>query len=129
MILFFFAAFAFNICAQEKDVKNNNFKECSIITSFYDEKIEYQFASIEDLEKNLETILKDADCAGKEDKKKESELVVELRLGIIKDNIRNITSEKITIGCTQEKMNIALNKLKSAIHAVIDKDTVCQMSK
>ena len=115
--------------AQKTDLIDDDFKGCSLIITFDDEKIEYRFASLIDLEKNLEGILIDRDYFDKEDNKKERKLIVELRLVTIKDNIRNITSEKITTDCLQNKITIAIIKLKSVILAAIDEDTVCQMGK
>jgi len=129
LVLFIAVSFNYNMSGQKADSTGQNLNGCSLITTFKNERTEYKFASLEDLNANLEAIINEVEYNVQEKTKEECELIMELKFGIVQNGVTNITSKKITANCVQENINLAINKLKAEIFAAIDKETVCQMSK
>lgn len=110
--------FVFTVNAQEKidSIQEFEFKCGSIITSYNKEVIEYKFKSLDDLNEQIEAIIKEFDFnSGKN--KDVCEIVIELKLEIEKGVSTILLSETIKTTCGTETIEVAIKKLKAMVIA------------
>ena len=109
--------FAFNLNAQERE--HADFKSASIVTSYNKEVVEYKFKSLDDLSLGIDEIIEEFDFKSKEKEKNEGcditvMIKVEMSLGVAPV----VLSESITTICTDEKVGVAIRKLKRILIAL-----------
>jgi hypothetical protein len=106
--------------AQEKYTKDQqcDYKSGSLVVSLNKERIEYKFASLEDLYEQVEEIGKEIDFTNFNNKKEVCEVIVELQLEIAIGATRIRLSEIIQTNCKDEATALAVRKLKAMLQAV-----------
>ncbi len=112
--------FLFEAKAQEKHTKDQqcDYKSGSLVVSLNKERIEYKFASLEDLYEQVEEIGKEIDFTNFNNKKEVCEVIVELQLEIAIGATRIRLSEIIQTNCKDEATALAVRKLKAMLQAV-----------
>lgn len=117
--LFGIVLFVFIGNAQEKSdsTQQFDFKCGSIITSHNKEVIEYKFKSLDDLDKEIEAIIKEFDFDNSEKNKDVCEIVIELNLEIELGVTTILLSETIKTKCKPETTAMVIKRLKAMIIA------------
>jgi hypothetical protein len=112
--------FLFEAKSQEKQTKDQqcDFKSGSIVVTFNKERIEYKFASLEDLNEHVDEINKEIDFTNFNNKKEVCEVILELQLEIAIGATRIQLSEIIQTNCKDEAIALAVRKLKAMLQAV-----------
>ena len=112
--------FWFDAKPQEKQTKDQqcDFKSGSIVVTFNKERIEYKFASLEDLNEHVDEISKEIDFTNFNNKKEVCEVILELQLEIAIGATRIQLSEIIQTNCKDEAIALAIRKLKAMLQAV-----------
>jgi hypothetical protein len=112
--------FWFDANSQEKQTKDQecDFKSGSIVVTYNKERIEYKFASLEDLNEHVDEINKEIDFTNFNNKKEVCEVILELQLEIAIGATRIQLSEIIQTNCKDEAIALALRKLKAMLQAV-----------
>ncbi|MCF6131301.1 hypothetical protein [Flavobacterium wongokense] len=95
------------------------FKSGSIVTRFNNEVIEYKFKSLEDLDKEIEEIVKEFDFSGLENKKDNCKIAIELKLEIGIGVNTVLLSQIMTVNCESESATIIAKKLKQVLLAAV----------
>lgn len=112
--------FWFDANSQEKQTKDQecDFKSGSIVVTYNKERIEYKFASLEDLNEHVDEINKEIDFTNFNNKKEVCEVILELQLEIAIGATRIQLSEIIQTNCKDEAIALALRKLKAMLRSV-----------
>ena len=104
---------------EQKDFdQKDNFKGGSIVTNFDNETIEYKFQSLEDLNEEIDSIVKEIDLQGGKSTK-DCKVSIELKLEI-GEGIETVSlSQKIVINCFKQDTTVITKKLKAVLLAAV----------
>ena len=104
---------------EQKDFdQKDNFKGGSIVTNFDNETIEYKFKSLEDLNEEIDSIVKEIDLQGGKSTK-DCKVSIELKLEI-GEGIETVSlSQKIVINCFKQDTTVITKKLKAVLLAAV----------
>ena len=104
---------------EQKDFdQKDNFKGGSIVTNFDNETIEYKFQSLDDLNEEIENIVKEIDRQGGKSTK-DCKVSIELKLEM-GEGIETVSlSQKIVINCFKQDTTMITKKLKAVLLAAV----------
>ena len=104
---------------EQKDFDQKcDFKSGSIVTKFDNETIEYKFQSLEDLNEEIDNIVKEFDFQS-EKTAKDCKVSIELKLEI-GEGIETVSlSQKIVINCFKQDTTVITKKLKAVLLAAV----------
>lgn len=120
--LFGVVVFVFMVNAQGQNdtTQQYDFKCGSIVTSHNNEVIEYKFKSLDDLNEQIEVIIKEFNFNNSEKNKDVCELVVELKLEMELGVNTILLTEAIKTNCGKEITEMAIKRLKAMVIAASD---------
>lgn len=96
-------SFVFNGIAQEKSDINQqaDFKSASLITTYEKEITEYKFLSLEELNQEVDQIIKEFDFSNSENNKQNNcEITIEIKVEVVIGAARGLVSGLIITNCS-----------------------------